>query len=286
MRSKGTRAGLIGLVTVMAGAALAGCGGDDDSEAHSGKAASGSPGAREQGTADVRTAYDRTAEADTARMTMHVRAAGNGQAVTLRGKGALDFDEGDSVMTVTAEGRRIEQRVIDQILYQKAPGQKAPGGKQWIKIDLKKVGARQDMGEGAIGDPAQSAAYAKAITDKDVTELGTEEIDGVNTTHYRVAVDLAKLPNGAALRKQLGPTLPMQLWLDDEGRIRRQQIDMTVPAQGSGAQSSGTAGARQAKVSTVMEYSDFGTDIDPEAPPAGQTADVTDKLLRKTGQSS
>ncbi|MFI9150342.1 hypothetical protein [Streptomyces sp. NPDC053367] len=268
----------------MAAATLAGCGGEDDPEAQNGKA-SGSPGAREQGTADVRTAYDKTAEAETARMTMHVKAADGGRAVTLEGRGALDFEDGDSVMTVSAEGRRIEQRVIDQVLYQKAPGL-APGGKPWIKIDLQKVGAQQNMGSGSIGDPAQSAAYARAITDKDVTELGKEKIDGVETTHYRVAVDLARLPNGAALREQLGRTLPMHLWLDDEGRIRRQQIDMTVPAQGAGDRPSGTSAAGQAKVSTVMEYSDFGTDVDTEAPPARQTADMTGKVLQESKKSS
>ncbi|MFJ8085708.1 hypothetical protein ACIQ6Y_34665 [Streptomyces sp. NPDC096205] len=285
MRSKGTSTRLVALAIVTAVATLAGCGGDDDSDARNGKASDSSPGAREQGTADVRTAYDRTAEAETARMTMQVKAAGAGRTATLEGRGALDFDEGDSVMTVTAEGRRIEQRVIDQNLYLKAPGQKTPGGKPWIKVDLRKAGAQQNVSDGAIGDPAQSAAYAKAITDKDVTALGTEKIDDVDTTHYRVTVDLGRLPNGAALRKQLGPTLPMHLWLDDQGRIRRQQIDMTVPAQGAG-QPGGSPAARQAKVSTVMEYSDFGTDVDTEAPPARQTTDMTDRLLQDAARRS
>lgn len=54
-----------------------------------------------------------------------------------------------------------------------------------------------------MSDPAQSAAYAKAITDKDVTKKGTATIDGVETTHYRVSVDLAEPPDGGSRSARL-----------------------------------------------------------------------------------
>jgi hypothetical protein len=162
-------------------------------------------------------------------------------------------------------------------------GRNAPGGKPWVKIDLKKVAAQQGVNNQRIGDPAQTAAYAKAITDKDVTEVGTEKIDGVNTTRYRVSVDVTKLPGGDQMREQLGPTLPMQVWLDDEGRLRRQQMDMTVKAAASASAKPDTGAApQQLKMSTVMEFSDFGTEADAEAPPAGQVADMTDKALQQS----
>jgi hypothetical protein len=77
----------------------------------------------------------------------------------------------------------------------------------------------------------------------------------------------------------------MRLWLDDDGRIRRQQIDMTVKAPASGE--SGASGSpRQIKISTVMEFTDFGTDVEAEAPPAGQVADVTDQAARQGRKQS
>ncbi|MYR41809.1 hypothetical protein [Streptomyces sp. SID5910] len=282
MGSRGMKAASVATAAVMGSVALAGCGGDSEPAAGGSTAstsASSSAGARQQDTTAVRNAYDRTAEAETAKMTMKVKADANGKSVTADGRGALDLAEGDSTMTITAEGQSIEQRVVDQVLYQKAPDQKAAGGKPWMKIDLKRVAGQQGANPQQIGDPAQSAAYAKAVTDKDVSEVGTEKIGGVDTTHYKVSIDVAKLPGGAQLGKQIGPTLPMQIWLDDEGRIRRQQIDMALKAPAS-AQPESSAAPQQVKVSTLMEFSDFGTDVEAEAPPAGQVTDVTDQVAQ------
>ncbi|MFF8102249.1 hypothetical protein ACF07S_21300 [Streptomyces sp. NPDC016640] len=281
MRSKRMTAGAIAVAAVTGSVALTGCGGDGDSEEKgASSSASSGAGAREEGTAAVRTAYDRTAEAETARMEIEVKAAADGRTMTSNGRGTLDMAEGDSVMTVTAEGKRVEQRVVDQVLYQKMEGQKAQGGRSWVKIDLEKVADQQGVNPQQIGDPAQSAAYAKAIADKDVTKVGTEKIDGVDTTRYKVTVDVAELPGGAQLRRQIGPALPMEVWLDDQGRLRRQQVDMTVKASAADGQPESGASPQQVKVSTRMEFSDFGTEVDAEAPPAKQVADMTDEALQ------
>jgi hypothetical protein len=260
---------------VLAGTLLTACG--DDGNAADGKAQGQQQG--RQGAAAVRGAYDRTAEDGTARMTLKVTTAAGGRSVTARGEGAIDLAEGDSVMTVTAEGQKIEQRVVDQALYQKLPGEsggRQSGDKPWVKIDLEKAAARGGTTGQGIGDPAQSAMYARGITEKDVTEAGQEQVGGVETTRYRVNVDVADLPGGDTLREQVGPTLPMDVWLDEQGRIRRQQVDMTVKA----AESSGSASPQQVKVRTRTEYSDFGTEVEAEPPAAGQVTDVTDKVLK------
>ena len=216
---------------------------------------------------------------------MNLAAAG--KRVTSDGEGVLDLAKGDSVMTITAQDKTIQQRVVDQVLYQQVSGQKVPGGKPWIKIDLEKVAGQQGLRDQQIGDPARTAAYAKAITDKDVTKVGTEKVGGVSTTHYKVTVDVSELPGGEQMSQQLGPTLPMQVWLDDEGRLRRQQIDMTLKAPASAsAKPEGSASAQQLKMSTVIQFSDFGTEVNAEAPPAGQVADMTDKALEGSRQQS
>ncbi|GAB2859983.1 lipoprotein [Streptomyces deserti] len=290
-RTRGVRLGAAGVVGVLACVVLTGCGDNDSSDGKksSGNARAGSPGAREEGTQDVRTAYRKTEEAESARMTMRVRTSAEGKSVTTQGQGAIDFQDGESSMTVRVADQTFEQRVVDQILYQKLPaGQKSqvPGNKPWIKIDLKKVAARGGLGaDQGITDPADSAAFAKGVTDKDVKKVGTTTIDGVNTTQYRVMVDVAKLPDGAALRQQVGSTMPMNLWLDDEGRIRRQQVDMTFKAPANKGTSAADA-AQQATVRMLIEYSDFGTDVEADEPPANQTADMTDKVLRQSKQAS
>ncbi|MEW2397329.1 hypothetical protein [Streptomyces sp. NPDC046862] len=223
-------------------------------------------------------------------MTMRVRTAAAGKSVTVHGEGAIDFQDGESNMTVRAGDQRIEQRVADQVLYQKLPAgqtKRVPGNKPWISIDLKKVASQGGSGtDQGLGDPAESAAFAKGITDKDVKKVGTTTIDGANTSQYRVTVDVTKLPNGASLQRQVGSTVPMDLWVDDDGRIRRQQVDMTV--KGSAGKGGSTTGAasEQAKVRMLIEYGDFGTDVEADKPPASQTADMTDRLLKQNQQQS
>ncbi|MFJ5731810.1 hypothetical protein [Streptomyces paradoxus] len=279
----GRRVCALGVAVALAGTVLAGCGDDGDPGDGAQGSAASSAGTREQGTQAVRSAYDRTAEEDTAKVKLRVRTSAQGASQTADGQGAVDLDDGDSVMTLTVQGQQIEQRVIDQVLYQRMPKGQAPGGKPWIKIDLRKVAAQQGTGDQSMSDPAQSAAYAKAITDKDVTKKGTATVNGVKTTHYRVSVDVAELPGGDTLRKQVGPTLPMDVWLDDEGRMRRQQIDMTVKAPEATQRSSADASPAPGKVTvrTVMDFTDFGTEVEADEPPAGQVTDMTGKALKQ-----
>ncbi|MBR8639747.1 hypothetical protein KEF29_11655 [Streptomyces tuirus] len=277
----GRKVWVLGVAGVMAGTVLTGCGDDGDTGDGARGASQQGGTTQEQGTQAVRSAYDRTVEEDTARVKLRVRTSAQGASETAHGHGAVDLDDGDSVMTLTAQGQRIEQRVVDQVLYQKMPKGQAPGGKPWIRIDLEKVAARQGTGDPSMSDPARSAAYAKAITDKDVSKKGTATIDGVRTTHYRVSVDVAELPRGDTLRQQVGPTLPMDVWLDDEGRMRRQQIDMTLEAAPSTQRSSGDASSSPGKVTvrTLIEFTDFGTEVEADAPPAGQVTDMTGEAL-------
>ncbi|MFH9990702.1 hypothetical protein [Streptomyces luteogriseus] len=285
----GRRVCALGVAGVLAGTVLVGCGDGGGSDGGTrDTSAKASAGTREEGTRAVRSAYDRTAEEDTAKVRLRVQTSARGASQTANGQGAVDLDDGDSVMTVTVQGQQIEQRVIDRVLYQKMPKGQAPGGKPWIKIDLGKVAARQGTDNASMSDPAQSAAYAKAITDKDVTEKGSATVNGVRTTHYRVSVDVAGLPDGDTLRKQVGPTLPMDVWLDDEGRMRRQQIDMTVKTPQATQRSSSDASSapEEVTVRTVMDFTGFGTEVEADAPPAGQVTDMTGKALEQgKGQS-
>ncbi|MFE9399392.1 hypothetical protein [Streptomyces flavidovirens] len=38
------------------------------------------------------------------------------------------------------------------------------------------------------------------------------------------------------------------------------------------------------KVRTLVGFSDFGTEVEADAPPAGQVADMTGKAMRKQGK--
>ncbi|MFE6334278.1 hypothetical protein ACFVP3_38080 [Streptomyces sp. NPDC057806] len=50
-------------------------------------------------------------------------------------------------------------------------------------------------------------------------------------------MDVAELPSGARMREQFSPTLPMHVRLDDEGRLRRWQLDVLIEARAHRARS-------------------------------------------------
>ncbi|MFF0743084.1 hypothetical protein ACFYVL_22075 [Streptomyces sp. NPDC004111] len=289
--AKGVRAGVLGMAGALACTSLVACGsgtGKEPGSTGSSGAANGagqSSGAADGGTAAVRSASDRTTDAGTARMVLRTQVTTQGKTVSADGQGVIDLKNGTSTMTLSAEGEKIEQRVVDQVLYQKLPPgarEGVPGKKPWIKMDLRKLGAQTGGTNPSAGDPAANTAFARGVMDKDVHKVGTEKIGDANTTHYKVKVDVAKLKGGAELRKVVGPTLPMDLWIDDQGRIRRQQVDMTMtPPKGQGADSSTP---KKITSRTVFELSDFGTKVTAEAPPAAETADMTAKAAQQAQQ--
>ena len=95
----------------------------------------------------------------------------------------------------------------------------------------------------ALTTPAHVVALLRAAR-KTFTEIGAQPIRGAPSTHYRALVDLAKVPAAApevtrgALRTQtralaaaLGTSeLPIDVWLDAKGRMRRVEIDLGAAA--------------------------------------------------------
>ncbi|WP_405608412.1 hypothetical protein [Streptomyces sp. NBC_00076] len=280
------------VAVVMLVAGTAGCGGTDDKAD-----TAGSPSSRPEKTDDthvVRAAYDRTRSADTAKLTVSTKAVAGGQSVTAQGTGAVDLAEGDSRMTLTSQGSRIEQRVVDGIIYQKPPaGQRGtlPEGKAWMKIDPARL-PRSGSGDSRLSDPVEPFGYVEKLGSGKVTKVGTETVNGTRTTHYRVNIDVSTLARGdrgqaQELRRQLGTSsIPVDLWLDEEGRLRQETVRLSLRP----LRDSSPTDREDTRVSstTTLRFDDFGTRVGVEAPPSAQTADVTAELAdaAKSGQKS
>ena len=175
----------------------------------------------------------------------------------------------------------VTERMIGAVIYMHSP-LLAGAGKPWIKLDLQKAGKSQGLDLNATmsassGDPAQMLTYLNAASDS-IHRVGTQTVRGVATTRYHVVLDLYKVAaqapaaQQAAVRrtfahevKLLGThTMPIDVWIDSSGLVRREQIAIPLKAP------SIPAGASMAM--TVDLY-DFGVPVHVKAPPA---ADVTD----------
>jgi hypothetical protein len=190
----------------------------------------------------------------------------------------------------------IGQEVADfgngrAVVYMKLPvlTKVMPGGKPWIKLDLNAVGKRVgiDLSQFTqLGtDPARMVDWLRA-TSGDVTTVGTEKLDGVDTTHYRATVDLSKYidlvpaDQREAVRKaidqiaksaQLG-SFPVHVWVGEDGLVRQVRAVVTQTIQG-----------QTLNVVTSERFYDFGAPVDIVLPSDDQATDLTTLAGAATG---
>jgi hypothetical protein len=213
-----------------------------------------------------------------------VKLAGVSSAVQV--DGAIDFKAKAAHLTMGLPGQltHTEVVVLDKTVYVKMPeGAPNPSGKPWVKVDTSSASGKDLFAEdplGATSDPTATLEQLRRVGN--VTRVGADQVRGEKTDHYRADVDLTKATPTATpeqkakldeLISALGTsTLPTDVWIDHDGRLRRMRMDMTMtpPAR------AGVANALPGSVSMTMQFDlfDFGTEVDAVAPPADQVADA------------
>lgn len=233
-----------------------------------------------------------TTDAGTSRMTMTVSASGAaeesttelaGEDFSFSAEGVIDYDTGHGILKMDlgelgmpgAEGE-AEMRLMGQVVYMRFPGTEL-GGRPWVKFDLEALG---EDGQSPMSGLTASSNDPRGVLDAlrgvsgEVEEVGEEDIRGVTTTHYRANVDLDKAQSEvpeerrddfATFSEELGiDTLPIEVWVDEEGRARRFSYEVETPAAGETPASN---------VNLVIDLYDFGVDVVVEAPPSEEVTD-------------
>lgn len=297
---------LLVLLAIVAMAALTGACGSPEDE---GSSAKKTPEKAERPTAveTVQVAYRETAAEQTAKtffeMTTTSPAAGpqnGGQApmtFTMRGQGVMDFSGAASSVTTEMFGMgSFEVRQIENTVYMKMPKDfvaQMPGAKPWVEADLEDLYGQQSgsvpgqMEMGKPQDPTRQLEYLRGVSDS-VEKVGTERVRGTQTTHYRAMIDLKKAAaeEGAEAQEaqdevveKLGTDkLPVEVWLDDQNRVRRFALDLNVPAPENAASPNASPEDATMRTQMVAEYYDFGTSVDVQAPPPDQIMDGSELL--------
>ncbi|QIN81316.1 hypothetical protein GBA63_00770 [Rubrobacter tropicus] len=300
---------LLVLLALAATAALAGaCSSPEDGEGGARKA----PERAERPTAveTVQVAYKETAAEQTAKTSFEITTTGppmdpneSGQSapmeMTITGQGIMDFSGAASSLTMEMFGMgNFEMRQIGNTVYMKMPEggpAQMPGARPWIRVDLDDAYEREyganpaQMPGGAAGDPTRQLEYLRGVSDS-VEKVGTEKVRGVQTTRYEAILDLRKeaAGRGAEVREaqeeiieQIGTSkLPVEVWLDDQNRVRRYAMDVAVPVP-ENASAPGMPEGGKMRTSMVAEYYDFGTPVEVQAPPQEQTTDGSKMFSRQ-----
>ena len=250
-------------------------------------------------TSTLGTAYSATLAAKTARLGLHstvVTGVGaNRKTVTIAGQGLTALRGGPTTMTlqVPTVGMLITRLIVPMVYVQLPPALRAsaPGGKAWIGINLDAL-AKAKLGGGLsqLSSSANAQNTALGVLAAQVVgaphKVGLARIHGTVTTAYKVTLNLGKAAAGVPLAAQaelkrlaakLGSTtLPVEVWLDAQGRLRQLTYHVSVRA---------TAKTPPAMVSSTVDLWDFGVPVNVVAPPASQVLNVTAQALAAAGGS-
>ncbi len=241
----------------------------------------------------VAAAYQKTTATGSARITTSTQVGVGQESLPITASGVIGFADRSAEETenLPAGQGAAETRFIGGVLYERLPGalvSRISGGRPWISLN---VGALSQQGNGTIrqlltdspSDPSTVLAYLRGADDQ-VTVVGPDTVDGTPTKHYTVLIDLDKSVAGQSeqaqnavhvLEQQLGShTLPAQVWLDDQGRLRRFAVNATM----KGAAPPTTSANGDISFRFTATLSDFGVPVHIAVPPADQTTDVTNLL--------
>ena len=156
----------------------------------------------------------------------------------------MTMDMGDLTELMGMDGN-IEMVIDGETTYMKSEMFSMLGGeesKPWIRMDEEE--SAEDMFGTGSNDPADFLAFLEN-TGGEVTEVGNEEIRGVETKHVSVDLDLEAMMADASEEERAemeealeemgaaGGTIPTEAWIDGDGYVRKLRMVFDFAAMGA-----------------------------------------------------
>ncbi|MER7200555.1 hypothetical protein CG723_24245 [Streptomyces sp. CB01635] len=185
--------------------------------------------------AAVHDAADRLVREGSSKARTSMEMASGGTRVTIRGEGVYDYRARVGQLKVVLpqdpsgaeEHRPITELLAPGALYMKNRGAGVPADK-WVRVETASM-ADGNLVTGGATDPLAAAELLRGA--RKVTYVGESELAGTVVRHYRGTVDMAAAAHAAspASRQSLTAAakgfakdqVPFDVYLDDEGRIRK-----------------------------------------------------------------
>ncbi len=200
--------------------------------------------------------------------------------LTMQGTGALEEKGARGSVHMTVAGKSLDEVVANPFVYVKLPGKTGAGS--WAKVNINVFGEALGAGGNPLGgnstSPTQMLKFLKAVGK--VADLGSENVKGLATTHYRAMVDFDRYASQVAPSKRASTTsyvaaverllggrvLPMDVWVDAHRRLRRMAFAMHICTREG-----------QLTEAMTMDLYDYARQPGIQIPPASEVTDVTNK---------
>lgn len=219
----------------------------------------------------VRVAADRLVEARSSKARTSMEMATGGTRVTIRGEGIYDYRHRLGELKVllpqdpagTSEHRPITELLAPGALFMKNRGAGVPSDK-WVRVETASL-SDGNLVTGGATDPFAAAELLRGT--RSAAYVGKTEVAGTEVRHYRGVADLTVAARdatagnrsalGAAAKGFATARVPFDVYLDDDGRIRKVRHRFSFV----NGQQEGTV----AVASTTLLY-DFGVAVDVRLP--------------------
>ncbi|MEU6179082.1 hypothetical protein [Streptomyces coeruleorubidus] len=180
-------------------------------------------------------AADRLVEAGSSKARTSMEMAAGGTRVTIRGAGVYDYRKRMGQLRVllpqdpagATERRPITELLAPGALFMKNRGAGVPPDK-WVRVDIRTL-SDGNLVTGGATDPFAAAEVLRGT--RSAKFVGRTEVAGTGVRHYRGTADLGaaakKASEGnkealkAAAKGFATAEVPFDVYLDDEGRIRK-----------------------------------------------------------------
>ncbi len=287
----------VGLSVAVAAAltSVAACGGSDDKSGSGGTAVS-----KAEPIAALLAVQKKTGGANSAKVE---GTTAMGSTMSMKQTGAIDWSDGisgaleikytggsmaDTMKQAGSDGTMQARYFKDGYAANMgdAFAQQA-GGKHWINYsyeDLAELsGASGEVMKEQMQNTTPDQGVKALLASGDVKKVGQEDVRGVTATHYSGTVDVAELTAKnseldadqlAAFKKQLSnagiSTEKVDIWVDED--------DLLVKKTERGQMKTG-------ELNSTVFYSDYGTKVSVERPPASDSIDFKELLKQQQGAS-
>ena len=200
----------------------------------------------------------------------HIRLSEQAGSTSVVGTGTEQLSGGKVKaidLTETVSGMTMQFRLVGGQVFAKVPQSVYPSTKPWLQISPTTTNAQLRQLYTSL-QSALTAGTGDTIrlfvgVAKDLHLEGTGKLDGATVGHYALSVDIASLPSSFPNRdvlEQSGLTsIPVELFVDAQGRTRRVTEKFTIAGQ---------------SVSTVFDLTGIDVPVSISAPPGDQVEHV------------
>lgn len=216
--------------------------------------------------------------------------------ISTKTEGAVDWSGGGTTadMTVTQQGsgasglptsgKPMPARYTEDAMYVNLGDQfasTAGKGKHWMKYDYDKLAEQSGPSGALIKDQMQNNNPARSVdlllASGKVKKVGSETVKGKKTDHYSGTIEVAELARMQSKKLSEKELDQLADQLKQQG-FKTEKVDVWIDGDDLLVKKQERAKGKNGDLNSTVFYSDYGTEVSIEAPPASDTLSFEEAL--------